>query len=707
MAIPVTCACSKQIRLKDVFAGKRVKCPACGKGITVPAPTNGTTSAAPAEAGSSPFAFDSPAMEALPEMAGSSRPAVPVAAPWLPAANPDSSEPTKKGRRALIAILASFLLLLAGLVVVVVLLLNGSDADDPERRGGFAGNGNKGDKLRLEEEEAANPKRLRDAAAARARVSAVQKQQEQDEQRARDEAARQKAVEDAEKRLALKQAEDAKLKQTRVEAEKRRVLEAQNREEARKLVGDGQIALNSGQLDKAKLAFEQANKLDPANKDAQAGLAKAAQELTKTQNKVKHDQLVAAGKKSLNEKKYDLAVSSLKLAIELDPNDTAAADALKKAEAEKRKLDAELDKHLGRGYRALKRHDFSVAEKAFDDADKFAPGHPKVAQARQALVNERGRLQAEAAARKKLEEEQRLQLKKDREDFDKYIKQGRDALKAKRYGDAERDFTLASKLVPDDKVARSLLRQAREGIAQTAEAEKRARLAEEMRKRREAREKATALVKNGKKALEDKLFQEAVTSLTEADRLVPGDKVTTALLKKAQTGLQEQLLASAKERKKQEEARKSEQTRKLFAEARQALNDKKYDLMDKLLTELVKLVPNDPDVIGLRKDLEGARKAIADENAKKARAEAELKARLKAEADRKKLLEEFDERMKVGKTALTGKKFDEAVKAYSAALKMVQKQAAFTEQEKQAAAALEGAKKAKDRDDKLKLKLEQ
>jgi DNA-directed RNA polymerase subunit RPC12/RpoP len=41
MPIPVTCACGKQYTLKDEFAGKRAKCPACGGVIAVPAQRTG------------------------------------------------------------------------------------------------------------------------------------------------------------------------------------------------------------------------------------------------------------------------------------------------------------------------------------------------------------------------------------------------------------------------------------------------------------------------------------------------------------------------------------------------------------------------------------------------------------------------------------------------------------------------------------------
>jgi hypothetical protein len=707
MAIRVSCTCSKQLKLKDALAGKRVKCPACGNGIAVPDPGNGSSTNgrahAPAVDNDKAFEFDSPAMESAPAPAADVMLSVPAEGLKSPVAASESPTPAKKGRAALLAILAVFLLVVTGLVVAVVHMMSGgnADPDDPDGKGAFAHKGNEGDKLTLEKEQA---KLRMEAEAAHKIEVAAQKKADDAAKLEAEEKARKKKVADDEKLIRENAAEVVRLKKVREDAEKLRIVQARQRTvTAQKLVVEGQKAMAAGQPDKAKLAFEQANKLDPANKDAKGGLAKATQEVNKIQNKIKFDRLVAAGQKNLQDKKYDLAVSSLKLAIELNPDDAAAADALKKAEAAKRKLDAELERFLGRGYRALKRHEFVVAGKAFDDADKFAPGHPKVVAAKQALVNEKNRLRAEAEAKKKQEEERRLQLKKDKEDFEKYVAQGRAALKAKKFNEALRDLTLATKLVPDDQVAKGLLRQAREALAKAGEAERRKRLAEEMRNRKEAREKVAALIKTGKKALDDKLYQEAVNSLGQANVLIPGDKVVLALLKKANKGLEEQRLASTTLRQKADDARKAEQARKLFAQARQALRDKNYDRTDQLIADLVKLVPNDPDVLGLRQDVLAARKAIADENARLA---AE-KARMEAEAARKKLLAAFDAKMKSGATALAAKKFDAAITAYSDGLKMVEKQKALAAQEKQARAAIEEANKAKDRADKLKLKLSQ
>ena len=38
MPIPLTCGCGRSLRIKDEFAGRRVKCPGCGEVLAVPLP---------------------------------------------------------------------------------------------------------------------------------------------------------------------------------------------------------------------------------------------------------------------------------------------------------------------------------------------------------------------------------------------------------------------------------------------------------------------------------------------------------------------------------------------------------------------------------------------------------------------------------------------------------------------------------------------
>src|SRR5205807_1499749 len=95
--------------------------------------------------------------------------------------------------------------------------------------------------------------------------------------------------------------------------------------------------------------------------------------------------------------------------------------------------------------------------------------------------------------------------KKARAKADKYVKKGKDALKAKRYAEAAQQFTLADKLVPNDSYTRGLLRQAQDGLARDADRLRRKQEAEAKLAREKAlkaaRKEADDLVKKGRKAL--------------------------------------------------------------------------------------------------------------------------------------------------------------------------------------------------------------
>jgi ribosomal protein L40E len=78
MPIRLQCSCGKQLSVRDEFAGKAVKCPACSKAIRVPASGGGTKAAAPQ--GAKP--------QAAKPRAAAARPAAPR--PASPAASSDS-----------------------------------------------------------------------------------------------------------------------------------------------------------------------------------------------------------------------------------------------------------------------------------------------------------------------------------------------------------------------------------------------------------------------------------------------------------------------------------------------------------------------------------------------------------------------------------------------------------------------------------------
>lgn len=122
-----------------------------------------------------------------------------------------------------------------------------------------------------------------------------------------------------------------------------------------------------------------------------------------------------------------------------------------------------------------------------------------------------------------------------------------------------------------------------------------------------------AQVQLGREALEAKLYEEAVTALTESASLLPLDDTTRRLLKQAQ------------------EAKRQADYEKAMARGREALTARNYEAASAAFSEALQRIPGDQQATALR-----------------------------AEA-------EFPLRMQQGRTALEGKRFAAAEKAFAAA----------------------------------------
>jgi tetratricopeptide (TPR) repeat protein len=694
MAISVTCSCSKQLRLKEIFAGKRVKCPACGKGLAVPVKGNGKPeNGTPPREEESLFDFstlmdDSPASAKAPaEPAPREDVTPPVkddakAAPTgkdegQPAATDPGSVspspeklPTPQVKRRLAAVLAGSFVVLAGLIVGLVLLIKNLDSsgsgtgDDPN--GEYTGSGNKGPKLSAEEEErqrAQSQFRQQVTGGGNGNQAAVvaAKKKAEAKRKAKEDKLRREKQEEAKRVAAAKQkADKEKRKLEQIEAEKRKAAEAkrkaaeaekqrlaqlekqkrkqekQKKETVAKLILEGNDALTAKDYDKAAKSLDQASKLAPDNEEIKRKLAKAQKELNKRQ----FARLLRSGKNYLKNKDYQKAVADLAAAQKLFPEDKEVIRALKQAQA---------------------------------GLDKLATAEAK---------------KREAEARKKA-----------RAEADAYVKKGKKALNKKKYAEAHQQFSLAAKLFPNDPTIERLLKSAQAGLARQAERVRKQQEAEARVARQKAKKEADELVKKGKKALADKLYQEAVTSLSRAYQLAP-NKTTLALLQKAEKALKEFQLAEAARRKEKEEADRAKLIRDLLAKAKLALNEKRLDEAEKLLLQARKLSPNDPDILGLLKQVQDAKKAIQDKAAKE---QAEKLARI--EAERKERHAKFEKKMTSGRKSLKAKKFDEAITHYKDALGVLQKVKDDAPLAARAEKAIKDAQDAKEKDRKLRLKL--
>jgi tetratricopeptide (TPR) repeat protein len=205
-------------------------------------------------------------------------------------------------------------------------------------------------------------------------------------------------------------------------------------------------------------------------------------------------------------------------------------------------------------------------------------------------------------------------------EFTRLVNEGKDALAAKKFADAVRAFEAAVLLVPGDAAALKGLGEAREGVA-----------ANEGEKKKLAAYKAH--VEAARVALVAQRYADAIREFVAARQLFPDDAVAAKGQQQA-----EKLLNDLQDRD-----RRLAEFNRLVEQARTALAAKRYDDGIASLEAALRLDPNNP----------GVERALRD--AKKARTEARTEyTRLMAAAD----------------AALQLRRFEEAYRGYSEAVKL-------------------------------------
>jgi colicin import membrane protein len=338
-----------------------------------------------------------------------------------------------------------------------------------------------------------------------------------------DEVARAKAAADkARQDAALKQQKEAELARVRAQVEadrKKREAEDLARRRAQE-ARDQAVNMHKAQAAAAQKAAEQAE----------------AKRKADTFQKWMTD-----GRQALAGKRYDAAIQAFHEAQKLQPADPSVAAALKEAEAarqaagaaqaaaaqqaaaqaeaaRKKQADdqraAQVNQLLTAGRNALNARQFDAAAKAFTDASKLAPTNPAVVKALQDLDQARRAATAADAEQKKRQME--AELRKRQADYQAAMNAGRQALAAKRFDDAVRSFTDASRLQPGDPAAAAMLKEV-----------------DKARKADYAR-----LMAQGKAAMTAKHYEDAVKAFTDALKAQPGDAAATGALKEANQALQ-------------------------------------------------------------------------------------------------------------------------------------------------------------------------
>lgn len=171
------------------------------------------------------------------------------------------------------------------------------------------------------------------------------------------------------------------------------------------------------------------------------------------------------GNRAMADKRYDDAVRAFTYARDLDPTDATVRTLLEQA----MRARDDLQRALNRFQRDMAKGQIDDAGRALRDAQRLAPNDWAVRQAQLQYDSARfgsstvtplpvtpaapypaTPIPLDPATRK-----ERLR------EYNDLVKQGKDAMKAKRYDDAVRFFTNANMLLPDEKEAANLLQQAR------------------------------------------------------------------------------------------------------------------------------------------------------------------------------------------------------------------------------------------------------
>jgi tetratricopeptide (TPR) repeat protein len=466
--------------------------------------------------------------------------------------------------------------------------------------------------------------------------------------------------------------------------------EPQKAAEVKRLVTSGQAALAAGEHDKAVKAFTEARQLAPGNLDALAGLSKAEQARERgaadarrrdeeKQRLAAYRRLLESGQANLANKRYEAAVLALNEALKLKPGDPAAlqardqaekarqqaAGSAKTAEADRQKA-AAYQKAMSDGRLALTGRQFDAAIKAFSEAQKLQPGdHASAGFLKDAQKAKADLESARAAdARRRAEEAQRAAS------VQKALGDGRSALAAGNLKGAAEAFAAAGKLAPKDAAVLAALEDLRKAQqAQQAEASA----------RQKRQEQYQAFLTTGRAALAAKRYEEAEKAFAQAAGLVPGDRTSQDLLQQAQKARAEAQAAALKQ--KQADQQLAAQVQQHLDTGRAALKAGKLDAAAQSFAAAEKLAPKDAGVGAALRELAQARQSgAALEKAKAA----------------------YQQALNTGQQALNGKRYEEAIKAFSEALRLVPGDANATRLQKQAQAAAQEARLAQEAEAKKK-----
>ncbi|HKB00873.1 MAG TPA: tetratricopeptide repeat protein, partial [Gemmataceae bacterium] len=361
------------------------------------------------------------------------------------------------------------------------------------------------------------------------------------------------------------------------------------------------------------------------------------------------------------QKDAELAKVQTQIAVERQRRET---EKVEREKAEAAKAQAEYDRFVDQGRKAMEANRFPIAVSAFQNARRLKPS-PEAEQ----LVSNALTAQAKADAEKKgaaekarldaqlaKEEERRKQAEADASErkakYQASIAKAREAMNGRQYAAAATSFRLASQTMQTDEAAAGL-KQAETELAKVAAATD----AEAKKKAEEARKQAAVdkRLTEGRTALATKQYEKAIAAFRAAAELKPGDVEIQKALTQAELARDEAVTAARPKKdptpKTEAVTKKSANVDDLLAKARAAIRAKDLDGAAKFLADASAADPTDPDIQKVRAEYDAARRQLAG-----------------ADAEAKKKQDAYLQSLRDASTALADKKYAVAIREAKEAL---------------------------------------
>jgi tetratricopeptide (TPR) repeat protein len=432
--------------------------------------------------------------------------------------------------------------------------------------------------------------------------------------------------------------------------------------------------------------FIQTQEATAGIKAAEAEMARAKSAVAVAEQKQKADEKrlgtaaekLAEGRSALAAKDIPKALAALRSAKALKPGDVEIEKSLAEAESlqqqalaagrqqqERTTQLASLERQIALGQQNLKAKQYDAAIVAFTEAVRIDPKNPQASaglQSAQSAQKETVKDSAAIAA-----------AQRKREDYEVAMRKGRAALGLKQYADALTSFQAAQNLLPGDAASAELIR---ETTKQKADVE----AAQTAQKKNLEVSQAIAAANA---SLKVQKFDEAQASAQRALNLDPANAVAKKLLTDIAQAKQASAVAAKKDPgtppKTNPLTKPTGKADELVAKAREAIKAKNMTAAYEAIVQASKLDPTDPGVIQVRGEYETARKEMttgAGDTAAKAKQA------------------QYEAAMSAAQTAMSAKRYDDAIAKATEALRVKPADAAATRilnEAKQADAAAETA----------------